>query len=160
MDLGQKIFIQQLLNLSMVTDAEFYTALASFLQVNDCVHEGHPGVNLPIRSHYMYTLSDRGCALIGQCPTPVCEDTSCILDNGTCLLYCAKNGYSWNYQNTTREECLSDVYCNWNVSLCDGLSLDNCTEACTNSDSTYFCGICENGEDCTEIPGLTYLSVW
>ena len=49
-------------------------------------------------------------------------------------------------------ECLQDVYCNWNETLCQGLDMNDCQEKCNVSQS--FCGLCENNQDCIEFPSL------
>ena len=44
------------------------------------------------------------------------------------------------------------TYCNWSARLCDRKNLEQCEAACNIG--TGFCGICENGQDCTELKGI------
>jgi hypothetical protein len=42
------------------------------------------------------------------------------------------------------------VYCNWNETLCEGLTLEECDVLCVENKTSEFCAICENGEDCVQ----------
>jgi hypothetical protein len=125
------------------------------------------GLNLQVRSKFQHLVVDSRCIQSYECPDILCEDKSCELPDNACVNWCKIKGLVWISSPSAQRycssllfelsysECLSSVYCNWDQSLCNQTSLQMCQEMCTVNKSNSFCGLCENGQDCSEFSSIS-----
>eukprot|EP01102_Stenamoeba_stenopodia_P015747 TRINITY_DN5407_c0_g3_i1.p1 TRINITY_DN5407_c0_g3~~TRINITY_DN5407_c0_g3_i1.p1 ORF type:complete len:1008 (-),score=233.30 TRINITY_DN5407_c0_g3_i1:90-2789(-) len=82
-----------------------------------------------------------------KCITSARLDQLSEVNGNTCRD--AENYGMWYVQASTDEFCLKDgYYCNWKN--CSSLFEEDCKSECESSASSYFCGLCEDDQQCVE----------
>jgi hypothetical protein len=90
MDSSQELYLANRFNLAgNKTDPEFFTGLFNALSnYSDCFWNFTSNLQNTPRMQYSLEVFDPGCAITNHCPTPICEDTSCQVEEDVCLTWC------------------------------------------------------------------------
>eukprot|EP01114_Cavostelium_apophysatum_P022645 TRINITY_DN825_c0_g1_i4.p1 TRINITY_DN825_c0_g1~~TRINITY_DN825_c0_g1_i4.p1 ORF type:complete len:1293 (-),score=268.83 TRINITY_DN825_c0_g1_i4:40-3879(-) len=151
MSLSTLSFVASQLSLVSATSREeVATALLSETSHEDCFDPAWSGISYP-EQKYIVQSDDPSTWIIFNCPEVRCEDTSCHIEEDACWTY-GRTRIFIPARTSTEASCLSDFYCNWNSTICDGLDHGECETECNSDFSGGFCGWSEDS-------GLNYVAI-